>query len=890
MPEIESIQGRQQTEGESSASHCLSPVEIQALVEALAVEGDLNAALKACYDCLKKNWLISALVLQRENEPVARHHAFGESFLLTEEIDTEESQTQSFERVYLQPAQSPAHSLQIAYPLNASKFEKQKHQILAIATPILSRRLEQEAFRKRGEKAEERARQRISEVAAIYEIGQALDQIEPSRLFELITARAARIMDAQTCSLMVVNSSTQKIKVVASFGLPDDAIQKEQLIGEGIAGIVAKTEQPLLITSDHEYPLLEGILLRPGIRSSMLVPMKNPEGVVLGVLSIRRNKPAPDFTDADLKVFSVFATQAALALTNKTLYDNLRKRAGELQKLASLSRALISTLNLEELVSRVADDICQVVGFERCCLFLRDNSKTLFTPKAWRGYADTMLRNPVHDGVGAVGVTARTKVVTAFDTRDSIPIDGESDRIYRLCLGFARSLGVLSFVAAPILDSQNHCLGVVVADNRGSRDPISEDQISLLSAFVNQAGIAAENANLYATTQENLQNINRLNNETDNVLQSIGACILSADAHGVVFRWNRATEETLKLPPSAFRGSRLRDIIRRIELPESEQRLFLEMVSRVMSSGEPITRYKWTLHPAHLPHMTVDLRMSRLADHDMEQAGIVLTFEDLTKEVRLEEEVERMRRLADIGQLAARMAHEVRNALSPIRGAAQMMRLEGDGNAGIDEWANIIVAEVDGLARLTSEMLDFARPTSLDLRTINVEEFLQNAIQSSSSILIENDALIDVEVEPGLPMISADPHLLRQVVRNVLANAVQSMINGGSLRVEAASLPSAQSVVIRFKDTGVGIPKADIERIFQPFVTTRVKGTGLGLPIVRKIVVQHGGAVEVESEVGKGTCFSILLPIQPPMEFSDSMVEEPPVVGRDPGSFPDPYN
>src|SRR5205807_533677 len=102
--------------------------------------------------------------------------------------------------------------------------------------------------------------------------------------------------------------------------LPADALEQEQRIGEGIAGRVAETEQPMLIVGDIHDPRLDGVALKPDIGSSMLVPMKNTEGRVLGVLSIRRRRPAPDFTDDDLKLFSVFATQAALALTNVRLY------------------------------------------------------------------------------------------------------------------------------------------------------------------------------------------------------------------------------------------------------------------------------------------------------------------------------------------------------------------------------------------------------------------------------------------------------------------------------------------------------------------------------------------------------------------------------------------
>ena len=155
---------------------------------------------------------------------------------------------------------------------------------------------------------------------------------------------------------------------------------------------------------------------------------------------------------------------------------------------------------------------------------------------------------------------------------------------------------------------------------------------------------------------------------------------------------------------------------------------------------------------------------------------------------------------------------------------------------------------------------------------------------------MENSAIIDLQLDEELPAISGDPHLLRQAVRNMLANASQSMPEGGAVTVEATSHVPSNSIVIRFRDRGIGIPKKDLERIFRPFVTTRVKGTGLGLPIVLKIVTQHGGRVEVESEVGKGTCFSVWLPKEPPYDHSDSHLEDLPVVGSAPGTFPDPYS
>ena len=865
------------------------------LVQSVVSAPTCSEALATVFAGLQAEFGARALALEITSDGLTKLQPFGDISGLME-ARSQESGGSAIVSIPLSHPEGPTGRLLAALPRVRTEVISavaihDPHGIdtyLKTAALLIGQRLAMQALAQRVEEADRRVEQRISDVTAIYEIGQAIDQIEHSRLLQLITERAASLMNAQACSLMVMHEETESLRVAASTGLSDSAALHEQRIGEGIAGRVALTEQPMVIVGDFRDPRLEGVKLRPEISSSMLVPMKNPEGRVIGVLAIRRSRPAPDFDDIDLKVFSVFATQAALALTNKNLYDNLDRRAGELLKIYSLSRALISTLDLEDLLRRVTEDICQIVGFDRCCLYLREQNRPLYTPRTWRGYSEVTLKNPAREGEGAVGIAARTKQIVQFDAREPAPLDPEADRSYRQRKGYARSLGVSAFVAVPLMDSKNRCLGVLVADNRGSRLPISSDQVSLLSAFVNQVGIAVENARLYDTTQENLQNIHRLNSETENVLQSIGACILSTDAHGVVTRWNKATETTLGLAPAMLRGAQLTDVIVRMGLLPSENDALLQMVARVQETGQRQYRAKWTLHPANRAPMTIDLHLSRLLDYNQERAGVVLTFEDVTNEEQMEAELDRMRRLADIGQLAAKMAHEVRNALSPIKGAAQIIRLDMEALHTSTEWPDIIIAEVDGLSRLTSEMLDFARPKSLDRREINLEELLTSAMQSLAVFMRENRVTTHCEVDPELPLLNADPTQLGQVVRNIAMNAAQSMPDGGSLTITAKMHAPDQSVVIRFRDVGVGIRGEDMERVFRPFVTTRTKGTGLGLPIVQKIVSHHGGRVEVESNLGQGTCFSVYLPMNPPDEIQDTDGDGTPLItSHSVGPFPD---
>ena len=266
---------------------------------------------------------------------------------------------------------------------------------------------------------------------------------------------------------------------------------------------------------------------------------------------------------------------------------------------------------------------------------------------------------------------------------------------------------------------------------------------------------------------------------------------------------------------------------------------------------------------------------------------MVLSLEDVTQEVMLMAQLERIRRLADIGQLAAKMAHEVRNALSPIKGAAQIIRSEFVAQGAATEWPDIIIAEVDGLSRLTSTMLDFARPIPLDVRQISPVEFLTGCITSLSSFLEEHSVSVRWQIAKALPELVADPVQLGQAVRNIVMNAAQSMPNGGELSIEVGYDPSDQAVTMRFRDSGCGIVPEQKDSIFRPFVTTKPKGTGLGLPIVQKIVSLHGGRVELESSPGEGACFILSLPLMPPADPVEMSADSLPLISAQSGRYPD---
>ncbi len=706
------------------------------------------------------------------------------------------------------------------------------------------------------------AERRISEVSTIYEIGRAMDVMEIGHLLEVITEKAAKVMSAQACSLMRLSPDTHSLTIAASYGLSEDVVHVTQrALGEGIAGTVAQTGEPMLIVDPQTDPRLIGVALRAEIGSSMVVPMKDEQGKVTGVLSIRRRSPAPAFDEDSLRLFSVFASQAALVISNAQLYSDLRRRVVELSTLSDLTQSVIATLDLSSLLEVVADRITHVVKFDRCAIFLQDRAlNKKYVVRVMRGYRpDVVARTPVRSGEGVVGIVAK-KQMPIFET--------DARNALQPMRGYARALGTNAFAAIPII-SKGQTVGVVVADNRPSGRIIQSEDVELLTTFVGQAGLAIENATLYEDRDLRYQEMNRLATQTDNILRSILTSVVVVDTARIVTRWNKAAEEFWGISEDATRGVPYATLVEQFGLPSDESRKLIRLMDRAIETGRPDQAYKLTLHPKRRREMVVNVFESALIDRQGERQGAVQIMEDVTREFRLEAEMERIRRLADIGQLAAKMAHEVRNPLSSIKGAAQLMRNEYEDLAPLREFLDIIVDEVNALSRITTELLDFARPMQLDLRWLNLNDLVNRTHTFLTGYLNAHAVRFEFTPEVKLPNILGDPKQIEQVMRNVVINAAQAMPNGGGLSVTTSHNASKETVSVTFSDEGVGIAGDRLDEIFQPFVTSKTKGTGLGLPIVRKIVENHGGTIDVISKIGEGAAFCVTLPIRP-------MVSEPP--------------
>ena len=227
-----------------------------------------------------------------------------------------------------------------------------------------------------------------------------------------------------------------------------------------------------------------------------------------------------------------------------------------------------------------------------------------------------------------------------------------------------------------------------------------------------------------------------------------------------------------------------------------------------------------------------------------------------------QEKLVRHEKLAVLGQLAGSVGHELRNPLGVINSGVYYLKLvQPDADDKVRQCHAKIEQEVRNAEKIINDLLDFARVKSVDREAISVSELVQRVLERYPAPL---PVVLSLDLSPCLPKIFADARHMEQVLGNLVLNACQAMPKGGQLSVisEQLSVDGVPWVQIAVKDTGVGIPPENMQKLFEPLFTTKSKGIGLGLPISQKLAEANGGRIEVESEIGKGSTFTVYLPAQ----------------------------
>ena len=524
---------------------------------------------------------------------------------------------------------------------------------------------------------------------------------------------------------------------------------------------------------------------------------------------------------------------------------------------ATVSKAakiLASVTTLRDLLDRFAHTVAEAVGTDRVIILLP--SKQGFSQQ----YPPVEPRSRQFLELGRDQATIAQLEVS----RDPIVLEElhrarQTPQLQRVM----RQLDSLQIALAMGIFARDHLAGVLLLGARKTGRVYGATEQGALQVLSGQLAVAIENAELFTEVQNA-----KIYNET--LLQNLTSGVIAAGTDGRITVFNNEAGEITGLKPEE-----------RLDRSVSEFPLELaEPLIATLRTGESQQDCEIALQAE--PNEVI-IRASTSIFHGQNQQvlGALMVLTDITAIKRLEHQIRRSDRLASLGTLSAGMAHEIKNPLVSLKTFAQLLPERYQDSDFRDTFSNLIGHEIDRIDSLVNQLLRFARPAKPILKPLHAHEILEKALTLVGHRLYQKDIKLQRYWQADVDTIRGDADQLEQVFLNFFLNAMDAMKTQGELTVKTevrasehwanprayangesnGNGQSPEALLISIQDTGEGIKAEDIAHVFDPFFTTKDYGTGLGLSVVHGIVEEHGGQIEVESELQKGTVFHILLPL-----------------------------
>ncbi|MBN1141144.1 MAG: PAS domain-containing protein [Deltaproteobacteria bacterium] len=373
---------------------------------------------------------------------------------------------------------------------------------------------------------------------------------------------------------------------------------------------------------------------------------------------------------------------------------------------------------------------------------------------------------------------------------------------------------------------------------------------------------------------------------TRGVLDNIDEGIIALGHAGRIALFNPAAQ--------LFTGvSEKQALGRPVEELFARQPELLKLVRTVLASGRSISDHREILlvRPGTSP-LPVRPAASPLYQDSGEQNGAILVLHDLSRVKELEKAMRQADRLAMLGVLAAGLAHEIKNPLGGIKGAAQLLDRELEESSALRDFTRLIIREAERVNGIIEELMDLARPRPARMEEVQLARLLNDVVLLQRQAHRDREVTILLDLDPSIPPIRGDENHLTQMLVNLIKNAAEAVGPGGQVEVVCrvshdfnfatpGNLPGPV-IVIEVKDNGPGLSPEEIERVFTPFYSTKAKGSGLGLAICQKIAEEHGALLKISSEARRGSVFSVTLPFLRPTRQTPRPTGRKPARRRNP--------
>jgi len=521
----------------------------------------------------------------------------------------------------------------------------------------------------------------------------------------------------------------------------------------------------------------------------------------------------------------------------RTVYDYRRT-------LLEFGRELSSETDLNALLASVVDRLSRTLSVDRIAIFLRagDENEPFVLSKALGmnpvGKLDlTFLSAPRPEPAGHM----------FFENTHVVPREtaGSQDAIAKLDLNY--------YIPCR---AQQRTVAVLGLGKTKKGDYLSSEDVELLETLGGYLGIAIQNGRLYASLQQKVAEYERLKDFNENIVESINVGVMALDMEDRIESWNAQMEVMYALP----RWQALTQPVPTVFPAE-----FVEALYRVRQNGGINNLYKFRLQTPAGETRTVNVAIAPLVTRTFQVVGRLVIMDDITERVELESQLSQADKLSSIGLLAAGVAHEVNTPLAVISSYTQMLAKQLQGDPQKSGLLEKITRQTFRASEIVNNLLNFSRTSGTEFADVDINKIILDTLALLEHQFKTAKIQVQSDLTPKISAIQGNPGRLQQVFLNLFLNAKDAMAGGGQLKV---STSNGEMVSVRVSDTGSGIAPEHIQRIYDPFFTTKAapaegqkRGTGLGLSVTYGIIQEHAGKIRVESNPGAGTTFALDFPL-----------------------------
>ena len=624
------------------------------------------------------------------------------------------------------------------------------------------------------------------------------------------------------------------------------------LFQEGIQADTLPLIKRICIEQFHQIPIQDDAL-------PIIVPLSPQEAAYLALFPLERHtkklgffgivlpKPEEQPRRILMQRINGLLAYALAQFLDRLAYD---KKIAHLKTYLAVSSKIAQTLNLHEVIEAVLYSSIAAVAAESASVLLLDAEKKNFRFYGVEGPAKPILLDvtfPIDQGLA--GYVFQTQKSAIFnDVQQDHRFYGKVDSVS----GFQTK----NLVAIPLVAGTEK-VGVLEVLNKADDEPFYEDDRLLLESIAEEIAFAFRNANTSEEKQTLAAEVQRMLEFQIKLIQTSNDGIIANDRLGTLIIFNEGAETIL--------GYCRAEVIGKIKVgqlypPGVAQEIKAEIASAAHGGTGRLIHYETIGLSKTGERIPVELSASLIPGEDREVTTVGF-FRDLRERRQLQEKLLQAERLAALGQMAAHISHEVKNPLMVIGGlAGQVLKATQGGSPKSDEKLRIIVEEIRRLEEFLAEVGSFAKLSAPKKCPVDLNALIREMCLKLEASFQDNRVKLAMHLDSSLPQIQFDPLLLRQVFLNIAKNGIEAMPAGGTLTFTSGR--DHDRALVRISDSGEGIPPDIMDKIFQPFYSTKPKGSGLGLAISQTIVKAHQGEMRIASELHQGTDVTVFLQVE----------------------------